>query len=183
MNLEKHYSKNIWNEVSSRFYFHTSKIQTFDFGNWFWLLGRIGITYIYLFPQCLCSIGKYFHVLSKNLCLFFFHRLRGLKESDTIYKRIEVTGGAISDGPWKEIWKKYSGTCEWPKLCRVLGCSNDASIGAHVGINTNERYYILPMCNNCRFNGDYIIKLKAKSAAVPIYKRDIKWMLKVKCHP
>ena len=58
-----------------------------------------------------------------NISLIFLNRLQILSESDTIYKRSEIVGGAISDRNWKEIWKKYSGTREWPKICRVLGCS------------------------------------------------------------
>ena len=122
-------------------------------------------------------------VLPNNISLIFLNRIRILSKSDTIYKRNEIAAGAISDGPWKEIWKKYSGTREWPKICRVLGCSNETAVGAHVGINTNQRYYILPMCNSCSFTGDNVIKVKAKSAAVPILQRDVTRMLKVNCYP
>ena len=44
--------------------------------------------------------------------LIFLDRFRILSESDTIYKRCEIDEGASSDGYWKEIWKKYSGTRE-----------------------------------------------------------------------
>ena len=95
-----------------------------------------------------------------NISLIFLNRLRILSESDTSCKRSEIVGGAISDRNWKEIWKKYSGTREWPKICRVLGCSNDAAVGAHVTINTNKRHYILPMCYTCSFKGENVTKVK-----------------------
>lgn len=116
-----------------------------------------------------------------NISLIFLNRLRILSESDTIYKRSEIVGGAISDRNWKEIWKKYSGTREWPKICRVLGCSNDVAVGAHVTINANKRHYILPMCYTCSFKGENVTKVKKKSAAVPIFQRDINCMLKLNC--
>ena len=116
-----------------------------------------------------------------NISLIFLNRLRILSESDTIYKRSEIVGGAISDRNWKEIWKKYSGTREWPKICRVLGCSYDAAVGAHVTINTNKRHYILPMCCTCSFKGENVRKVKKKSAAIPIFQRDINCMLKLNC--
>ena len=121
-------------------------------------------------------------VLRNNISLIFLHRIRILSKTDTIYKRSQIVEGAIFDGAWKEIWKKYSGTRGWPNTCRVLGCSNDAVVGAHIGININERYYILPMCNNCRLTGDNVIKVKENSASVPIFQRDINHMLKVKCY-
>ena len=129
----------------------------------------VGISSIYLFHVTFLLEN----ILPNNISLIFLYRIRNLNKSDTIYKLSEIAAGAISDGPWKEIWKKYSGTREWPKICRVLGCSNKTEVGAHVGINTNQKHYILPVCYSCSFTGDDIIKVKAKSAAVPILKRDI----------
>lgn len=59
----------------------------------------------------------------------------------------------------------------------MLGCSNDASVGAQVGINKIQRKYILPMCVACSFKED-VIKVKKKSFTAPIFKRDIDMMLK-----
>ena len=142
--------------------------------NWFWQTGRTGCSYIYLFIPYLFPIGEYIYVLPNDLCLSFFHRLRILTRSDTIYK---IVRGATSDGPWKEIWERNSGTRGWPRTCYILDCSNDASLGAHVGINKIQRKYILPVCVACSFKED-VIKVKKKSFAAPIFKRDIDMMLK-----
>ena len=116
------------------------------------------------------------------MSLIFLNRLRILSESDTICKRSEIDGGVSSDGNWKEIWKKYSGTRKWPNLCRVLGCSKNATVGAHIRINANNRHYILSMCNNCSLTRDNLTKVKANSTAVPIFQRDINYMLKGNCY-
>ena len=181
-------SMRIWKRIAPRKLLEKSIVDTnfinvsFRPGNknnWFWQRGRTCCRYIYLFHVTFILEN----VILNSISLIFLNRLRISSESDTIYKRSEIVGGAISDGNWKEIWKKYSGTREWPKICRVLGCSNDAAVAAHIGINGNQRYYILPMCNTCSFTGDNVIKVKTKSAAVPIFQRDIKCMLKVNCYP
>ena len=51
-------------------------------------------------------------------------------------------------GTWKQHWINFSGK-EWPESCSVSGCSNKATLGAHV-INaevSGER--IVPMCASC----------------------------------
>jgi hypothetical protein len=51
-------------------------------------------------------------------------------------------------GTWKEHWINFSNKA-WPTNCSVKGCTNKATLGAHV-INasvTGER--IIPMCNSC----------------------------------
>lgn len=51
---------------------------------------------------------------------------------------------------WKKHWINCSGR-EWPKTCSVLGCSNDATLGAHI-YNTNPEVtgeYIIPACDEC----------------------------------
>ena len=105
--------------------------------------------------------------------LFSFDSLRYLSKSDTIYNLKGAAGCSICDGSWKDIWVKYSGRREWPNKCRVFGCSNEAIVGAHIGINENQRCYILPMCNLCNLTEGIVMKVKAKSAAAPILKRDV----------
>ena len=124
-----------------------------------------------LLISLLLSIGSYFYPLPCNI-FFYSHRVRVLSESDTIYNLSGQVGCTVCYGSWKDIWTKYSGRRECPSKCRVLGCSNDSAVG-HVGINKNQRYYILPMCNTCSFTKDNVIKVKANSAAVPVFKRDV----------
>jgi len=56
-----------------------------------------------------------------------------------------------SCGTWKQHWMNVTGR-RWPKTCGVLGCRNDAELGAHVQLDdgrSKERWYILPMCRPC----------------------------------
>lgn len=51
-------------------------------------------------------------------------------------------------GTWAQHWVNQS-SASWPGQCSVSGCSNQATLGAHV-INpdvTGER--IVPMCSSC----------------------------------
>jgi hypothetical protein len=51
-------------------------------------------------------------------------------------------------GSWKNHWINFSGK-KWPGECSVLGCSEKATLGAHI-INpdvSGER--IVPMCDSC----------------------------------
>ena len=120
-------SMRIWKKIAPRKLLEKSIVDTkfinvsFRPGNkniWFWQQGRTCCRYIHLFHVTFI-LGN---VILNSISLIFLNRLRILSESDTIYKRSEIVGGAISDRNWKEIWKKYSGTREWPKICRVLGC-------------------------------------------------------------
>lgn len=51
-------------------------------------------------------------------------------------------------GSWAQHWVNHAGK-SWPSECSVAGCSNKATLGAHV-INPDvagER--IVPMCSSC----------------------------------
>lgn len=51
-------------------------------------------------------------------------------------------------GSWKQHWIYYSGK-SWPSVCSVKGCSNSATLGAHV-INPSVRgEKIIPACDSC----------------------------------
>lgn len=97
---------------------------------------------------------------------------RVLNKGDKIYNIKGTSKFTSPNGTWKEFWKKDSGKRQWPRKCSVSGCTNDARVGAHVGINQNQRQYILPMCDDCNLTRRGLMKPNSKSAAVPILKRD-----------
>ena len=51
-------------------------------------------------------------------------------------------------GTWKQHWINYSNK-EWPTSCSVKGCTNKATLGAHVINETVTGEKIVPMCNAC----------------------------------
>ena len=56
-------------------------------------------------------------------------------------------------GSWKNHWLSYSGARNWPAQCSVKGCTEPATVGAHVQFRHNGNWYIVPMCyshNNMR---------------------------------
>lgn len=58
-------------------------------------------------------------------------------------------------GSWKQHWINFSGKT-WPDECSVSGCSNTATLGAHIynpsSSDTSE--YIVPVCNSCNKRTD-----------------------------
>lgn len=54
-------------------------------------------------------------------------------------------------GSWKQHWINCSRR-KWPATCSVLGCSNIATLGAHI-YNTDPKVtgeYIIPACDKCK---------------------------------
>jgi len=51
-------------------------------------------------------------------------------------------------GTWAQHWVNYSGK-SWPAECSVLGCSNQAALGAHVTNPSVAGERIVPMCSSC----------------------------------
>lgn len=51
-------------------------------------------------------------------------------------------------GTWKQHWINFSNK-EWPKSCSVKGCTNNATLGAHVINKTVSGEKIVPMCSSC----------------------------------
>jgi hypothetical protein len=69
-------------------------------------------------------------------------------------------------GSWKQHWINNSGE-EWPKICSVKGCSNTASLGAHV-INASEKgEWIVPTCESCNSKRNVEFDLKGGMTIVP----------------
>ena len=64
-----------------------------------------------------------------------------------------TSGRSCSCGSWKNHWINNSSK-SWPSSCSVSGCTNGATLGAHV-INANvtgER--IIPACDSCNKRSD-----------------------------
>lgn len=53
-----------------------------------------------------------------------------------------------SCGTWKEHWLNFSYKI-WPTQCSVEGCSNPATLGAHVINSSVKGGNIIPMCSSC----------------------------------
>ena len=49
-------------------------------------------------------------------------------------------------GSWLQHWRNYSG--QTANECRAKGCSNTASVGAHVqkDVSYDNNWYIVPFC-------------------------------------
>jgi len=61
-------------------------------------------------------------------------------------------------GTWKDHWIKYSGKT-WPMSCSVNGCSNSATLGAHVWNPAVTGEKIVPMCASCNgLTGSFDLK-------------------------
>lgn len=118
------------------------------------------------------SNSKLFSAFYLTVLSFFSHRPRVLNKDDKIYNIKGTSRFTSPNGTWKEFWKKDSGRRQWPKKCPVAGCANDARVGAHIGVNQNQKQYILPMCDKCNLTRHGLMKPNSNSAAVPILKRD-----------
>ena len=65
-----------------------------------------------------------------------------------------MEGTAYDHNPcqsWRQYWIQRSGQ-PWPSKCRIRGCGNPATDGAHVWVSGRQAAYILPMCNWCNVN-------------------------------
>lgn len=55
-------------------------------------------------------------------------------------------------GSWREHWENFSDE-DWPDLCSVIGCFEEASVGAHIQQRNSESgknpTFIAPFCEKC----------------------------------
>lgn len=51
-------------------------------------------------------------------------------------------------GAWTDHWVKHSGK-SWPTSCSVKGCTNPATLGAHIQNPHVVGLRIVPMCGSC----------------------------------
>ena len=74
---------------------------------------------------------------------------------------------------WKHLWIRKSGR-EWPKMCRIAYCNNEATDGAHVEKKGACGDFILPMCHDCNIHKtDWMNTKKKDSYAQCIQKCDL----------
>ncbi len=69
------------------------------------------------------------------------------------------TGGrSCNCGSWKQHWINSSGK-SWPKECSILGCSNNATLGAHIINSSVSGEKIVPACDSCnKLTGEFTLK-------------------------
>ena len=61
-------------------------------------------------------------------------------------------------GTWKHHWINGSGK-PWPNECSVLGCTNNATLGAHVINSSVSGEKIVPACDSCnKLSGEFTLK-------------------------
>lgn len=51
-------------------------------------------------------------------------------------------------GSWKQHWINCSGK-SWPAKCSISGCTNTATLGAHIINSDVSGEYIVPACDSC----------------------------------
>ena len=85
-----------------------------------------------------------------------------------------VTGSSCDKKSWIGYWKKKTPKrVKLPKTCRMRGCTQKPTDGAHVWLENEEggeTYYILPTCHKFNMNVDHhnqYYPVKAKSIVVP----------------
>jgi hypothetical protein len=59
-----------------------------------------------------------------------------------------TSGRSCKCGTWKQHWINSSSK-SWPATCSILGCSNPATLGAHVFNNNVTGERIVPACDSC----------------------------------
>jgi hypothetical protein len=90
-------------------------------------------------------------------------------------QNIEGTHACAPKGSktWKRYWMHETGR-EWPKKCRISGCSELAIGGGHVHIYGHAtEVYIIPMCNSCNnAQNKSWMTVKTRTEAVKVEKAD-----------
>lgn len=69
-------------------------------------------------------------------------------------------------GSWIQHWHNFSGRVA--TQCKAKGCSNDATVGAHViKVNSTDKYhYIIPFCHPHNKNDNTEIEINGKEYLV-----------------
>ena len=61
-------------------------------------------------------------------------------------------------GSWKQHWINASGK-PWPSKCSIKGCTNDATLGAHIINSSVSGEKIVPACDSCnKLSGEFSLK-------------------------
>lgn len=72
-----------------------------------------------------------------------------------------VVGSSKDKNNWKAFWLKncqeVHGNYKWPEVCQTLGCTDAATVGAHVYIRGEKGQtwvFILPTCQGCNMDSE-----------------------------
>ena len=59
-------------------------------------------------------------------------------------------------GGWRAYWEKHMNPqgYTWPTNCCIKGCTNPATMGAHIYLKKNQQNFILPTCVPCNNKKD-----------------------------
>ena len=69
-----------------------------------------------------------------------------------------TTGRSCNCGSWKQHWLNNSGKV-WPNFCSIEGCTNNATLGAHIYNKEVSGEKIVPMCDSCnKLEKDFNLK-------------------------
>lgn len=71
-------------------------------------------------------------------------------------------------GSWRQHWINNCSK-EWPKYCSVDGCTNKATLGAHIYNSNAAGEWIAPFCESCNKRNDEF-SLKGKTTLVSANK-------------
>ena len=75
---------------------------------------------------------------------------------------------SCSCGSWKNHWINNSEKA-WPSECSVWGCTNKATLGAHVINSEVSGERIVPVCDSCnKLSGEFTL---GKATLVPAKKQ------------
>ena len=73
-------------------------------------------------------------------------------------------------GSWKQHWINGAGK-DQPRYCSVYGCSNQATLGAHIYNSNVESEWIAPLCDSCnKISSEF--SLSDGSTVVPTNKNN-----------
>jgi len=101
-----------------------------------------------------------------------------LDENDKV---ANIVGSSSKSGKYKRFWETWSGK-QFPKTCRILGCSNDATDGSHVYVKQHQGDnvgFILPTCHSCNMDAKnrypHFTFVKAINTIVVAIKAEDEW--------
>lgn len=67
--------------------------------------------------------------------------------------KVGTSDRSCACGSWKQHWINNCSE-EWPTYCSVDGCSNRATLGAHIYNSNAEGEWIAPFCESCNKRKD-----------------------------
>lgn len=72
--------------------------------------------------------------------------------------KVGTGGRSCKCGTWKQHWINVSGK-PWPNECSIFGCTNNATLGAHIINSSVSGERIVPACDSCnKLSGEFSLK-------------------------